>query len=212
MKTLRHTLTAAALALVSAGCGPLVELPGGGPAPSIYELRALDSFPGSLTASSAVVMIDEPNMPGGLRVDRIAIKPTANRVEYMPASRWSDRTAHLIHDHILQSLENAGAFRVIGSSAIDLPSDYRLKLDVRDFQAELDGSPGPDVKVEILAKLVTQGPVRIVGEKRFSARRAASDGTTDSVVQAFNRAMNEAVGDMAVWIANVVSERSGPDT
>lgn len=189
------------LSAALAACGPIVELPGGGPPPSVYELDPLARLETGLPASDVTVLVEEPGISGSLRVDRIAIKPSANRVEYFAASKWADRTPLLIHNHILQSLETAGAFRVIGFSSIDLPSDYRLKLDVRDFQAEEAGAGAYDVKVRILARLITQGPVRIIAEKSFSSNLQAPGAGTESVVATFNEALDDVVRDMARWLA-----------
>lgn len=193
-------------------CGPIVELPGGGPPPSVYELEPV-ALPGEdLAVADVTVLIEEPGISGSLRVDRIAIKPSANRVAYFAASKWADRTPLLIHNHILQSLETAGAFRVIGFAAIELPSDYRLKLDVRNFQAEETGAGVYDVKVRILARLITQGPVRIIAEKSFSSDLRAPGAGTESVVATFNEGLDEVVRDMARWLAAALAEAEAAET
>lgn len=189
------------LSVLIVACGPIVELPGGGPPPSVYELDPVERLGTDLAVSDVTVLVEEPGISGSLRVDRIAIKPSANRVEYFAASKWADRTPLLIHNHILQSLETAGAFRVIGFASIDLPSDYRLKLDVRDFQAEEVGAGAYDVKVRVLARLITQGPVRIIAEKSFASDLRAAGAGTESVVATFNEALDDVVRDMASWLA-----------
>ena len=186
------------------GCGPLVELPGqNGVAPVYYELTPSQD---TLTAAGIpwTIYIEEPSMAQSLRRERIAVKPDRDRLEYLADAQWSDRVPDLIRRFVAESLESSGHVNAIAAESLDLPTEYRLRMDVRDFEAAYYPDPQrPDVNIRFAVMLVRTAPVEIVASQTFSTSVAARDGEAVSVVAAFNQAMNRVTQDMAGWIAGL---------
>jgi len=189
--------------LALAACGPLIELPGSGPAPDHVALTALTNNVETKT-DEFILIVDEPTMPGELIGADIAIKsPGGHRVNYLDGARWTSRTPLILHRYLIASFDNAAPWHTIGGgSLLEIPADYRLKLDVRDFHAELNGAP--NVFVTIAAKLVRNGPVELIDARQFKTRADAASRSPADLARAFDTAMDEVSRKMIDWVEQAV--------
>ncbi len=192
-------------ALLLAGCSSIIDLPGGGEAPALYELRAL-AGPGGQPDRAWILFVEEPTVPGALSSDQIAVRLGQRRLEYLAGARWSDRTSHLLGRYLEESIENSGLSTVVGAGTVEITGDYRLKIDIRDFSADV-GSKGPTrVNVRFGALVLRSAPAEIVGRNQFEASAEARGRQADALIEAFNDALDQATADLLVWLAEL------PDT
>lgn len=204
-KMFRPWISVLSAALLLAGCSSIIDLPGGGEAPALYELHAL-AGPGGQPSRNWVLFIEAPAVPGALATDQVAVRVGQRRLEYLAGARWSDRTPNLLARYLEESIENSGLVTVVGASTVEITGDYRLKIDIRDFSADV-GSEGPTkVTVRFGALILRSAPAEIVGRKQFAATAEARGRRADALIAAFNDALDQTATDLLVWLAEL------PDT
>src|SRR6185312_17064332 len=125
---------AIALTLALAGCG-LPEF-GSGPPPDLYTLSPKSTFAPELPQVDWQLVVEQPSAAKGIDTDRIAIAPTSLEVKYFPSARWADRAPKMIQTLLLQSFENSKKIVSVGPQSLGLRSDFVLKTELREFQAE----------------------------------------------------------------------------
>lgn len=197
-------------ALATAGCGSLVELPGSNAeAPQIFSVSPLDGDGADGTTEWAI-FIEEPTVPGELRSNRIAVRQRDLEISYLSGVRWSEHTANLIRRHLLVSLGNSTRFQAISDRDIELPADYRLKLDVRDFHVT-ESAGGEQVRMTVAMRLVRNGPVRLVDETILTSTQRSGSAAASSVAGAFDRALDDVAGQLHSWLSDTLA-RDGDST
>lgn len=192
------------------GCSSLISLGPSGPVASIYTLEPL-SRQGTPLSDAPVLFVEEPQVSGALDNLRIAVKRSPIRYEYLPQARWEERTPRLIQRHVARSLDNRTALNAVGDVNIDLPLLYRLRLDVRHFEVEAHDERSLSVKVAWVATLMDAMSSNVLASHVFSAQDNVADDSPDTMVQAFNVAMNAIVTEMAHWTEQKIADR-GPRT
>ena len=134
----------AAMMLLSAfvllsGCGGIIPL---GPAPNLYNLTPKNTFPEDLPLVEQQVVVEEPLAAGGLDSNRIALRPSTTELKYFANARWTERAPKMVQTLLVESLENSGSLAAVGRQAIGLRSDYNIKTELREFQAEYFDTAG----------------------------------------------------------------------
>ena len=201
MNTLKNALaticTLSALGLAS--CGPLVELPGSGEAPSHFTLKMPDSAGADGVTADWKLFVDEPRVPGMLRMDRVAVKSGERETEYLAGARWADRTPELLQAYWVRLLQEQGFSNIFGGDDIEVLTDHNLRVTVQLFQAEFDGS---DVvgHVRVHAVLLKNRPVEAVSRKTFDVKARVAGGGKQDIVAAINDALDGASLEMVHWL------------
>ncbi len=187
------------LALGLAGCeGLLPNL--GGPAPNLYTLTPKNTFATGLPRARWQLVVEEPVASGGLNIDRIALRATPTELKYFAGARWTERAPRMVQTLLVESFENSGAIVAVGRKAIGLRSDYNLKTDLREFQAEYFGPDGiPTIRVRLNAKLVKLPQRAIVASKTFEATTLAKGKDIQQVIQAFDKALGKVLRQTVEW-------------
>lgn len=192
---LRRTLLLALATGLAACSGPL----GGGSPPQLYTLSPVKEFPPNLPKSNAQLLIEAPAAPGGLDSERIALMKSAISVDYFAGAAWTDRAPLLVQSLLVESFENTGKIAAIDRESLALRADYVLEPDLRDFTAIYGGSDVPTVRVRIGLKLVRLPEKQIVAQRTVSADAPAQQNSVPAVVEAFNTALHQVIGDAAAW-------------
>lgn len=190
-------------ALLLAGCGSLVDLPGGGEPPALYELRASDGPASSAAARNWILFVEEPSVPGALRTDQITVRLDERRLEYLAGTRWSDRTPQLIARYLEESIENSGLATVVGADTVEIAGDYRLKIDIRDFSADVSNGGLAQVNVRFGALVLRSAPAEIVSRRQFEASATAGGREAGAIIAAFNDALDQATSGVLLWLAEI---------
>lgn len=185
------------MALMLMGC----SLPnfGAGPPPDLYVLSPKSTFPDELPTVNWQLVVEEPSTAKGIDTDRIAIAPSALEVKYFGGSRWADRAPRMVQQLLIQSFENTKKIVSVGRQSIGLRSDFVLKTELREFQAEKTPEGGTTVRVRVNVKLVRPALGQIVASESFeSVKPAASEGVPD-IVQSFDDAVGAVLKRAVAW-------------
>lgn len=198
----------AAAAVIALGLGALglgacsFDLPGTGPAPSVYDLTPKSTFEDNLPSVSWQLIVEEPGAARGLDTDRIVIRPSAYQILYIKGVKWSDRAPELVQVLLIESFENTGKIVGVGRRAIGLSGEFVLKSELREFQAErvlVNGAASVQVRVHIILKLVQRRKGVIFASQSFEVvAPAASDATID-LVHAFDDALGSVMKRAVGW-------------
>ncbi len=193
-------------AVTSTGCTGSI-LPAGRPA-DLYNLTPKSTFDSDLPVVDAQIVVEEPVADGGLDSSRIALRPKPTELKYYSNARWTERAPKMVQTLLVESIENTGKIVAVGRQAIGLRSDYNLKADLREFNAEYFNGLGtvPSVRVRINAKLVQQPSQIIIASRSFEHLALAEATNMPAVVDAFDTALGKVVKDLARWTLTTVAD------
>lgn len=191
-------------ALVAAGCGSLIELPDSGPAPSLYNLTPA-KVSGVAYSGTKQLLLAEPTAGRGLDSNRIARRPSRTELQFFAGARWSERLPRMVEGLILEALEEGGAKVSTTRDAAGIPADYRIQVEIRDFQAEyFDGALAPDIRVRLNVRIIQLGPLQIVATKAFEARVPSSGAQISAIIDSFNQASRDVIAEATAWISETL--------
>ena len=153
------------------------------------------------SGSSRHLVVDLPTSSGALATDRILIKPSPLQAGYLPKGRWVDPAPVLIQSLLVASLQNSGAFRLVGRDDAGLTPDFVLLVEVNDFQAE---TPAPEqiqtpVRVGLTLTVLDVADGSLVATRRFDATSLAASSKTLDLVSAFDAATKAVLANGVAW-------------
>jgi cholesterol transport system auxiliary component len=175
------------LGLALVGCA-------GSPPPTTYDIVASRSFAASPKSAKYQLVVSEPVASPPLDTNRIMVKPSADTVSYYKGVAWGDRLPRLVQARMVETIQNSGAVKSVGTTS----GDYTLSTELRSFQ--IDASNGhAAAEVELFAKLVNNSG-KVVAQKSFTSRvNSPSDAPTQAVA-ALNQAFTEVMQDTTTWV------------
>ncbi len=184
-------------AFLLAGC---VDVPGTGPAPDLYNLTPKSTFAPNLPSVMSQLVVEEPLASGGLDSARIALRPSATELKYFAKARWVERAPKMIQTLLVESYENTGKIVAVGRQAIGLRSDFNLKSELREFQAEyLDGRKVPQIRVRLNVKIVKHPRLAIIASRNFERVVPARSDSMPAIVAAFDEALGKVLRQTVEW-------------
>lgn len=195
-----RALAAAMLLLIPlGGCGSLVPQLAGPPA-DIYTLTPKSTFDPRLAPVSWQLVVEEPQAAGGLNTARIAMSKGPTQLDYFSRVRWSERAPLMVQTLLVESFENTGKIVAVGREAIGLRSDYNLRTDLREFQAEYYGvDGGVRVRVRLNGKLVKQPKRNIIASRTFEQVVVTPGRNMGEIVTAFDEALGKVLRQTVEW-------------
>ena len=205
--TRRNFVTGAgALGLLS-GCGALSALGDAATPLDAYELRA-PALPQAGRMLSRALSIEAPTASGALQTDRILIKPNAVQSLYLPGARWSDEAPLMFQTVMLRAFEDTGALSYVGRRPLGGTGDFALISEITDFQAELsaDGTSAL-ARIRLTARMVREADASVLARRSFQALAPAASTETLDIVQGFNAASDEVLGELVRWGLEVIGVR-----
>jgi cholesterol transport system auxiliary component len=188
MSRFAPALAAGVLCLGLAGCASTP--------PTTYDIVAARSFAPATRSAKYQLVVSEPVAVTQLDTTRIMVKPSADTVSYYKGVAWSDRLPRLVQTRMVETIQNSGAVKSVGTTT----GDYTLATELRSFQ--IDASNGHvAADVELLAKLVNNSG-KVVATKGFSAHVPASSDAPTQAVAALNQGFTEVLQDTTTWVAS----------
>jgi cholesterol transport system auxiliary component len=203
---IRRIVVGAILATGLTGCATLSALDNVSSALDVYELRAPASLaPDGGRTLPLEVIIEEPTTTGVLQTDRIMIRPDRLRAQYLPGVRWSEPTPIMVQTLMQRSLEATGAIRYVSRRPLGISGDIAILTELVDFQAEqAPESDTATVELRLIARVVRESDVRILGTRTFVARVAVASLDTEDVIAAFDTAATQLFADHATWVVGIL--------
>ncbi len=192
-----------ATAVLVFGCA--LELPGSGDPSQLYVLTPKSTYPDDLISVDWQLLVEKTTSPAGLDTPRIAVAYSAIELDYFARSNWTDRAPQMVQRLLVESFENSNRIVGVGGDAIGLRSDFLLKTELREFQAEIrkkkDGSQdGPTrIRVRLNAKLVKMPQRIIVASKTFEKVVPVSEKAMRGIVIAFDEALGGTIKNVVIW-------------
>ena len=165
------------------------------PPPSTYLLSVKGAAAGALMPTDLTVLT--PRVPTGLETDHIAVLYPDRRLDYFAGARWTGPLDEVIQDFALQAFRTYGQFRNVHTDTSAFGAGYWLEIDVVDFQAEYSAATvAPTVHVHFLARIGSSADRRVVAQFEASSTHVAQADRMSAIVDAFNRAADEALTDV----------------
>ena len=186
-----------AIAMAVAGCS-LPNL-GSGPPPDLYVLSPKSTFSGDIPQVDWQLVVDEPSTAKGIDTDRIAIAPQPLEVKYFAGSRWADRAPRMMQQLLIQSFENTKKIVSVGRQSLGLRSDFVLKTELREFQAEKTAEGSTVVRVRLNVKLLRPAIGQIVASESFESVKPAASENVPDIVQSFDDAVGAVLKRAVTW-------------
>jgi cholesterol transport system auxiliary component len=132
--------------------------------------------------------------------DRI-LTVDGDQVAYIGGGRWESPASQLFEESVWHAFNTAGGrTRLVGPGPGK--AEYRLIIEVSRFEARYLSGPtaAPTVVVHLHASLTRQSDLSVVADKEFDATAPASDNRVGPIVEAYDQATTQAVGDMVAWV------------
>jgi cholesterol transport system auxiliary component len=144
----------------------------------------------------------------GLDTDRIAALYPDRRMDYFADVRWSGTLDEVLQDLAVQQLHANLRVSNVSPEASVFGSPYWLEIEVTDFQAEYSAAGGaPTVHVHLQARLGNSADRHVLARFEPDVREAASDNRMSAIVDAYNRAANQALAEIAEGVAATLKVR-----
>ncbi len=189
-------------------CGNLIELPGQGPAPQIYNLTASQNSAGEQGATEWRLLVEEPDASRAIDTDRIAVRLSPVEISYYEGARWSDRAPRLMQSLLIESLDNSGALQHVCRTGTGINAQYAVKTNLLAFYAEA-GSARPTVVVKMKLTLLNRSKAQIIASRIIEASKAAEGRETKEVILAFNEAAGEVLRNAVAWTISTLETGPG---
>ena len=189
------------LALAAGGCGNVIPGAASQP-PRLYELTPKSTYSKKLPKAAWQLIVETPVAAASLNTNRIAVQRDPITLGYFERAVWTDVAPSLVQTLIIESFENTGMIVAVGRESVGLRSDYILKTELREFQAETS-SGSPIVHVRVIAKLV-QMPQRTIIAWTSEDHKIPSDGESmEAIVRAFDEALGKTLKRIVEWTLKV---------
>ncbi|MDJ0950453.1 MAG: ABC-type transport auxiliary lipoprotein family protein [Alphaproteobacteria bacterium] len=180
---------------VVAGC----IAPGQAQPPNLYDLSPKSTFSADLPNADWQLVVETPVAAAALNTPRIALKRGPAKVDYYDRAAWTDVAPQLVQTLIIESFENTKKIVSVGREDANLRSDYLLKPELREFQAEYKGGAAPVANVHINVKLVKMPQRTIIAGANFQYKAQASADSMNAIVEAFDDALGKVLKKVVEW-------------
>ena len=204
---MKRTVLLALLSVTLAACAGSLFKNKAAP-PTMYMLGATRKTPAvdppseNLPSDLAVL---RPRVRAGLDTDRIAALYPDRRMDYFADVRWSGPLDEVIQDLAVQEFHANPALRNVSADVSAFTSAYWLEIEVTDFQAEYSAAGGPPtVHVHLQARLGNSADRHVLARFEPDVREAAADNRMSAIVDAYNRATDNALGEIAEGVAQTL--------
>jgi ABC-type uncharacterized transport system auxiliary subunit len=165
----------------------------------LYLLSAAAATPAAAAAPRLPVdlAVIRPRVRAGLDTDRIAALYPDRRLEYFADARWSGPLDEVIQQLVVQQFHATANLRNVSVEASVFAGNYWLEIEVADFQAEYSAAAAPPVvHVHFLARVGTSADRHMLAVFDANAQAAATANRMSAIVDAYNRAADQALAEI----------------
>lgn len=183
----------AALVLL-AGCalgGPKTEV-------SVYAPQSRIQVDPTWPTVDWQLTIGPPDTHALLDSQRIAVRPSPDRLQTYKGARWADTAPEMVQLTLVEAFEDSGKIAAVSRWGGGR-GDFGLYTDLRAFETVYEGG-SPKVVVEIQARLVKfRDGGGLVSARRFRTEVTPAGADIEPVVAAFGDAMAEVGAEIVGW-------------
>jgi cholesterol transport system auxiliary component len=203
----KRTILLALLGVTLAACAGSLFKNKAAP-PTMYMLGATRKTPAADARGDNVpadVAVLRPRVRAGLDTDRIAALYPDRHMDYYADVRWSGPLDEVLQDLTVQQFHVNPGLRNVSADVSVFASTYWLEIEVMEFQAEYSAAGGPPtVHVHFQARLGNSGDRRVLARFEPDVHEAATDNRMSAIVDAYNRAADEALAEIAEGVAKAL--------
>lgn len=193
-----------------AGCVD-IPFPKTDESPRLYVLTPKSTYPEDLKSVDWQLLVDAPVSPAGLNTARIALQDSPIELRYFDLASWTDFAPRMVQALIVESFENSGRIVSVGREQIGLRSDFVLKTELREFQAEYEeripensiglgpNAAPPWARVRVNVKLVKMPQREIIAHQTFERRIRARQNRMGDIIEAFDEALGKTLKSVVIW-------------
>jgi cholesterol transport system auxiliary component len=190
---------AMAIALALSGCVSL--LPKSKPA-QLYRFGATHAQPARRPPDSPTVGVfwSDGAFQRESAADRI-LTVTGDKVAYIAEVRWAAPAEVLFDQAVFDAFDAAGGRVRLAPRGAPAPTDFVLRVDVRDFETRYESGPNaaPTVLVRLHATLTRDRGHTLLSDQLFEARAPAADNRVGAIVAAYDKAVNDVLAQLVAW-------------
>jgi len=189
-------LATGALMIALTGCLGL----GGDKTSAIYSPQVKIETKSEWPSVTWPLMINKPLASEALDSSSIAVRPTPGELQVYAGAQWADAAPDMLQTALVQGFEDSGKIASVGRQGTGLRGDFVLMLDMRHFESVYaDPSRPPSAVIEVQAKLLVNPSAQVLATKTFRVSVPARDKDVPQVVDAFQGAMTDLVGQVVGW-------------
>ena len=115
----------------------------------------------------------------------------------MKGAQWADRLPRVIQARLAETFQRSGEFRGVGKPGEGLAIDYQVIVEIRAFEARVDGSARGEV--ELFVRLLNDRNGVVRAEKTFTATAPVAGEGNDAYVGALDAAFGQAAVEIVDW-------------
>jgi len=191
-----RTLTVVVLPMVLTGCLGL----GGDKTSAIYSPQVKIETKADWPTVTWPLVVNKPIASEALDSPGIAVRPTPGELQVYAGARWADAAPDMLQTALVQGFEDSGKIASVGRQGTGLRGDFVLMLDLRHFESVYaEPSRPPSAVIEVQAKLLVNPSSRVLATRTFRVSVPARDKEVPQVVDAFQGAMTDLVGQVVGW-------------
>ncbi len=191
---MRKFILAAAIFLLQA-C--VSVLPDAAPASARYQVTDVAFASDDRAPVSWSLGVEEPDATLAYNTAKIALSREPARIEYYTGGEWVDRAPRLFGSALVQSFENTGAIRGVGSRVTLPVSTFVLQTDIRKLTImHQDGKMTADAVV--FARL-TNGRSAVYASKLFSTSLQLASDNAGAAATALNAGLERVQREIVEW-------------
>ena len=183
----------------------------------VYMLRASAvaqtpaSSASAATPAALTLRIGRTAAAPGLDSDRIVLMRADHRMDFYAASRWAAPLPEVIEALAVETLRGTGAWTAVNDSQGAFPGEYFLQINIRRFEADYTQSGDPKIEVSFACSLGRRADRELLASFIAEGTATASANRVGAVVEAFEKAANDALATVAARTLETVQSASGRD-
>lgn len=203
LPTLRRIApTAAFAAVLSAGlglAGCITLFPKAADA-TLYRFEAQTPAATAPAQRQATILHLPTRFTAASAGDRI-LTVTGSQAAYIAGARWVAPASTLFDEALNHAIETSASSRLASQGDLTRP-DYTLRVDVLTFETRYLAGPRspPTVVVQVRGSLANTRTRVTAGDTVLSATAEASDNRVGAIVEAYDQAVTQVVGEVVAWV------------
>jgi cholesterol transport system auxiliary component len=182
-----------------AGCGAASALSRAGAQRTTYDLSPAPG-PASGPRSSRSLLVAEPEATAVLDSDRIAVKPDALSVAYLPDGRWSDRLPLVLQSLLVRSIAGTGRAGYVGAAGQGPVPDRALLGRIDAFNLRRLDDASFEMRVDVALTVVDDASQRVVATRNFAGSAPVADDRAESAARAAQAVLDGLLPEAGDWV------------
>jgi len=155
---------------------------------------------------ASVLLINQPKAQAGFDTPRMAYLLRPYEINYYAFNQWADTPARLLHQVLVENLDQTGLWSAVLQAPGALPAQFRLDCDNLILEQQFFANPSR-IRLALRAQLIETKKQSILAIRYFELLEPAPSEDAYGGVLAANQATAKLLAQMAEWLDNALRER-----